>query len=181
MRKALYLMGVLEDSDIDWLSAHGTMQFVKAGTLIVEQGSSIACLHILLDGSLSVFKSAAPARTIKELLAGEVIGEIAFVDSRPPTTSVSANIDSSLLTVSGDVLRRKIEKDQGFAARFYHGVALFLADRLRSTIGSLGFGDVDQEGPAEIDDELMDDELMDNVSQGAMRFDRLLRQMHVNA
>jgi CRP/FNR family cyclic AMP-dependent transcriptional regulator len=172
MRKVLYLMGVLEDTDIDWLAAHGTMRLVKEGAAVVEQGSPISSLYILLDGSLTVFKRAHPDRSIKELLAGEVIGEISFVDSRPPTTSVRANVDSYLLVVARDVLIRKLEKDLGFAARFYHALALFLADRLRFTIGSLGFGDADQDSD---DASELDESLMDNISLGATRFDRFLR------
>jgi CRP/FNR family transcriptional regulator, cyclic AMP receptor protein len=178
MRKVLYLMGVLDDADIDWLAAHGTVQFVKAGNLVVEQGLPVACLRILLEGSLSVFRKASPDRIIKELFAGEVIGEISFVDSRPPTASVRARVDSRLLVVDREVLIRKLERDQGFAARFYRALALFLADRLRSTMGSLGFGDGDQDSEESVE---LDENLMDNVALGATRFDRFLHQLRVES
>jgi CRP/FNR family cyclic AMP-dependent transcriptional regulator len=178
MRKVFYLMGVLEDTDIDWLAAHGSIQFVKAGTLVVEQGLAIASLDIVVDGSLSVFRRSHPDRVIKELLAGEIIGEISFVDTRSPTASVRANIDSRLLVVDREVLLRKLERDQGFAARFYRALALFLADRLRSTMDSLGFGDPDPD--AELADEL-DESMMDNMTLGATRFDRFLHQLEVTS
>ena len=54
------------------------------------------------------------------------------------------------------------EKDTGFAARFYHALAIFLSDRLRSATA---------EGAA--DDEL-DEGLLDTLHQAGDRFVRLL-------
>jgi len=169
-------MGVLDDTDIDWIAAHGTVHRAKSGELIVEQGVPIGYLCILLDGSLSVYRKDASDRIIQNLLAGEVIGEISFVDSRPPTASVRCNMDSWILRVDREALNRKLERDQGFASRFYRALALFLADRLRSTVQNLGFGN-----PNEQSDDLneLDDGLMDNLNLGGIRFDKFLRQLRV--
>lgn len=176
MRKVLYLMGVLDDTDIDWLAANGHVQLIQAGDLLVEQGSPITYLSILLDGSLSVFRKERPDRVIQNLLAGEVIGEISFVDSRPPTASVQANTASYVLQVNRDTLSQKLAKDQAFAARFYRALALFLADRLRSTVQNLGFGDPNAQTEDAVE---LDDSLMDYVALGGIRFDKFLRQLRV--
>lgn len=175
MRKVLYLMGVLEDTDMDWLASHGSLETVEAGTIIVDQGVSIDSLFVLLDGQLSIFNKANPKTALNNLYAGEVIGEISFVDSRPPIASVRAETRSQLVRVHKELLKAKINRDLGFAARFYHALALFLADRMRSTMGGLGYecGDETPEVRGELDDSLMD-----YVALGATRFDRFLRQMH---
>jgi hypothetical protein len=66
--------------------------------------------------------------------------------------------------------------DDAFAGRFYKAVATLLADRLRKTTSHLGYGKWDVES----DPDELDDSMMDNASQGATRFDRLLKSLRVN-
>lgn len=178
MRKALYLMGILDDTDIEWLVQHGSRQFVPARTTLITEGQAIDSLYVLLDGRLSVTRRGA-AQEVASLLSGEIVGEMSFVDSRPPSASVVAAQDSQVLAVSREELRRKLEDDLGFASRFYRAVAVFLADRLRTTTGRFGYGSAQQDADPHAVDEL-DDEMMDTMSLAAVRFDELLRRLRVN-
>jgi len=176
MRKALYLMGVLEDSDIQWMADNGTKQFVRTGTRLIEEGKPIDSLFIVLDGNLAV-ETRASRQPIANLKSGEVVGEISFIDQRPPLASVTASQNTHVLTVSRSTLQGKLQRDPQFAGRFYRAIALYLADRLRVTSSRLGYGDAAQDNDV---DEL-DESLMDNASMGALRFDGLLRQLSVTA
>jgi CRP-like cAMP-binding protein len=174
MRKAMYLMGALEDSDIEWLAARGTAQRLTRGQVLVREGQAVDSLFVVLDGQLAV---EAGGSNVATLLAGEVVGEISFVDSRPPLATVTALDAARILAVRREVLQAKLASDPRFAANFYRALATFLADRLRATTTRMGYGPPEQDATAEAADELSDD-LMETVSLGTQRFDNLLRRVH---
>src|SRR6476620_7904709 len=118
MRKALYLLGIMNDVDIDWLAGNGTIQVVKAGDTLIHEKKPIDSLYLLLDGELSITIGGPAGQQIATLYPGEIVGEISFVDTRPPSASVTAIRNSKLLVLGRDVISAKLEKDQGFAARF---------------------------------------------------------------
>jgi CRP/FNR family cyclic AMP-dependent transcriptional regulator len=173
MRKAMYLMGALVDSDIEWLAANGTAHRLAKGEVLVREGQSVDSLFVVLDGRLAVEAGGARVAT---LLAGEVVGEISFVDSRPPLATAMALDAARILAVRREVLQTKLAADSKFAANFYRALATFLADRLRATSARMGYGPPEQDATAEADDELSDD-LLETVSQGTRRFDNLLRRV----
>jgi len=176
MRKSLMMMGILDDSDVEWLTACGEQQYIAAGTVLIQEGRPIDALYILLDGRLAVSVGSMKQEPIAVLLSGEVVGEISFVDSRPPLASVSAIEDSHVLAIWRVKLLAKIDRDPSFAARFYKSLAAFLADRLRSVTGRIG-----DRGQSHADaaDELNDD-IMDHVSLAAVRFDNMLKRLRSN-
>jgi CRP/FNR family cyclic AMP-dependent transcriptional regulator len=176
MRKAMYLMGILEDEDVEWLGKNGTAAFTPSGVTLIRKGLPVEDIFIVLDGKLSVLVDAGANREIAALLAGEIVGEMSFVDSRPPSASVVAARDSQLLVLSRAVLNSKLNNDGAFAGRFYKALAVLLADRLRKTTSHLGYGAwIEDSDPDELDDSMMA-----NASLGATRFDRLLKQLRVN-
>jgi CRP-like cAMP-binding protein len=173
MRKALYLMGVLEDTDIEWIAQKGEQQRAHSDTVLIREGHSIGSLYILLDGQVTV---SGAGRMLASLSPGEIFGEISFVDSRLPMATVTAAKDSRLLAVSRDALQDKLGKDPWFASRFYKAIALFLADRLRTTSSHLGYGNPSQDSSdSEIDE--LDSGFMDCVSLAGLRFDKLQKKM----
>jgi CRP-like cAMP-binding protein len=90
--------------------------------------------------------------------------------------TVTAAKDSRLLAVSRDALQDKLGKDPWFASRFYKAIALFLADRLRTTSSHLGYGNPSQDSSdSEIDE--LDSGFMDCVSLAGLRFDKLQKKM----
>jgi CRP-like cAMP-binding protein len=177
MRKVLYLMGTLTDGDAEWLAAHGDIRFVPAKVEIIRQGQPIEALFILLEGKLSVRRSDLHDRDVARLYPGELLGEISFVDGRPPSASVVSTEESHLLVVRRDVLSKKLVSDDGFAARFYRGLAIFLADRLRTTTANLGYGKGSETRDQE--SEALDEGSFDEISLAARRFDHLLRRLRL--
>src|ERR1035438_544507 len=132
MRKAMYLMGCLEDSDIEWLAANGTALRLSQGQVLLREGQPVDSLYVVLDGQLAVQAGGGHRAT---LLAGggEGLGEISFVDSRPPLATATALDAARVLAVRREVLQTKLASDSKFAANFYRALAIFLADRLRAT------------------------------------------------
>jgi CRP/FNR family transcriptional regulator, cyclic AMP receptor protein len=176
MRKVLYLMGIMDDRDVEWLGKNGTAKYVSSGAVLIREGSAIEDVFVVLDGKLSVLVKAMGDWEVATLLAGEIVGEISFVDFRPPSATVVAAQDSHLLVLPRPVLSSKLNTDPAFAARFYKAVATLLADRLRKTTSHLGYG----KWTEETDPDELDEPLMDGASRGATRFDRLLKQLRIN-
>jgi CRP/FNR family transcriptional regulator, cyclic AMP receptor protein len=175
MRKALYILGQLNDADVDWLSRHGIRRQLADGEVIVHEGQAIDTLFVTLAGELRV--TLRNGQEVARLRAGEVVGEIAFVDSAPPSATVTAAGGATVLALAKSTLQDRLAADPGFAARFYRALAIFLADRLRTTTQLLGYGragDLGSELPLE--DEL-DIGVLDTMSQAGERFARLLRTL----
>ncbi|HQZ38005.1 MAG TPA: cyclic nucleotide-binding domain-containing protein [Vicinamibacterales bacterium] len=172
MRRALYFLGILDDQDVEWMMRHGQKRTVAPGEHLIEQGTPSDWLYFVLDGSFVVYTRTA-AR-VAELKSGEVVGEISFVDARPPTASVRAEIESKVGAIPRAALQAKLKQDVGFAARFYQSLAVFLADRLRTTTGGLGTKDLQLAEDVEDVDELAT-HLMANISMAGLRFSEMQR------
>jgi len=170
MRKAMYLMGALEDGDIEWLAVNGAVQRLTQGQALMREGVDSDSLFVVLDGQFAVDVGGTRVTT---LLAGEIVGEISFVDGRPPSATVTALDAARILAVGREALRTKFSADPRFAAHFYFALAAFLADRLRTTTARLAHGD----GVATEDADELSEALMETVSLGTQRFDKLLRRL----
>lgn len=167
VRKVLFILGEFIDSDVDWLVDSGSQETLPSGELLVEEGKPIEALYFVLDGKLEV---TANQQSLARLASGEVVGEMSFLDSSPPGATVTAIEPTSVLAIPRARLQSKIASDLGFAARFYRALGVFLADRLRTSVSRLAYGEVEEA------EELTDD-LLDNVDQAAARFDEILRRL----
>jgi CRP/FNR family cyclic AMP-dependent transcriptional regulator len=173
MRKALYILGDLNDGDVAWLAEAGERQSLPSGSLVIRSGEPVDALYIVTDGALEV---ALPNGTrLAELGPGDILGEMSLIEKRPPTASVRALQECRVLAVPQVRLRDQLDRDQGFAARFYRAIAVFLSDRLRSTVGQLGYGaaPADAEEAFELENEL-DEGLLDNLHVAGDRMLRLI-------
>jgi CRP/FNR family transcriptional regulator, cyclic AMP receptor protein len=173
MRKVLYVLGQLDDLDVQWLARVGRKRRVADHEAIIRQGERSPSLFILIDGDLAV--GVAGIGQVALLKQGEIIGEMSFVDSAPPSATVTGAGGAVVLDIAKQDLQQKITSDSGFGMRFYRAIALFLADRLRTSQNR-------KAGKAALDDEAvqedeLDEMLLDSVSLAGDRFDRLLRTL----
>ena len=177
MRKALHILGSLDDADVEWLGSNGTIRLLEREATLIERGRAVENLYILLDGELAV--SGEHNAHIATLLPGEIVGEMSFIDERPPSASVIAKRQSRLLGIPRSLLKSRLLRDEAFAARFYRALAAFLADRLVVTVGRLGYGESPPDARADKDE--LSDAVMEEVSLAASRFDRLYRVLNSSA
>ena len=183
MRKVLFLFGQLNDDDVEWMLAAGSRRFVPAGGTLIEQGTPVDAVFILLEGRLAVWlrSKGRPEREIARLNAGEIVGEMSFVDARPPSATVRALEDSTVFAISKPTLNAKLATDSGFAARFYRALAIYLSttirERHRALVGS-GTGEASEDDEEEDVDEL-DSNVLDGVYLAGERFDRMLKRVMV--
>ncbi|NJR50248.1 MAG: cyclic nucleotide-binding domain-containing protein [Leptolyngbyaceae cyanobacterium CSU_1_3] len=138
MKKVLFILGELIEEDIDWLVEIGDRQLIPPAMVLIQEGRCVETLYILLEGELSVLAQSLGGREIARLNRGEIVGEMSFVDSRPPSATVRAAQASQVFAIPQAQLAAKLDRDVGFASRFYRALAMFLSNRLRSTVGQLG-------------------------------------------
>lgn len=172
MRKALYFLGILNDADIDWLVSAGSRREIGAGMNLIDEGEPLDSVFLVIDGAFSVHTAALGGRQVAQLMSGEVMGEMSFVDSALPSATVRAIERSYVLAIPRRRLNTKLAEDPGFAARFYRALSMFLADRLRNTMASFGNGAAQYSDQ----DELQGDS-MDNIAMAGVRFDWIQQRL----
>jgi CRP/FNR family transcriptional regulator, cyclic AMP receptor protein len=178
MRKVLFLFGQLNDDDVEWMIGSGSRQPVPRGGVLIRQGVPVDALFILLEGRLSVLLGRQE-REIARLNAGEIVGEMSFVDARPPSATVKGLEDATVFAIPKALLNDKLARDLGFAARFYRALAVYLSSTVRERHRMLGYGaDVDLDEIEDDADEL-DPNVLDNVYLAGERFDRMVKRVLV--
>src|SRR5688572_29638831 len=140
MRKVLYILGQLSDDDMDWISSVAVKKYLSPGEVLIRKGEPIDAIYIVLEGMLSVRTESDSASEIARLGSGEIVGEMSFVDARPPLATVVALERSLVLSISRMRLITKLDQDPTFTSHFYRALAIFLSYRLRDTVSMLGYG-----------------------------------------
>lgn len=175
MRKVLFIFGKLDDRDIDWLIANGQKEEWEDGAVLIRKGSRTEKVFINLKGYLSVYQDDARRKKLARLGVGEIVGEMSFVDSSPTSATVVAEGPATVYSIARDRLFARITEDDGFGSRFYHAIAIFLADRLRHTVGINEYDELTDEERNSLDE--LDDLVTDDISLAGDRFQRMLRSM----
>jgi CRP-like cAMP-binding protein len=175
MRKVLFLFGQLNDGDVEWMITAGRRQEISRDAVLIRQGVPVDALFILLEGRLAVLLGRQE-REIARLQAGEIVGEMSFVDARPPSATVKGLEDSTVFALSRPLLTDKLNRDMGFAARFYKALAIYLSTTVRERHRALGYGDGSASEEPEDPDEL-DPNVLDGVSLAGERFDRMVKRL----
>lgn len=173
MRKVLFVFGQLADDDVEWLLAHGRRQQLSPGETLIRQGEPVAEIFLVLTGRLRVVLGPA-RREIARLGAGEIVGEMSFVDARPPSATVEAVEPAQVFAVPRDHLAARLDGEPAFAARFYRALAIYLSTTVRERHRMLLGGALD-DGADDADE--LDAYVLDGVSQAGQRFDRLVKRV----
>lgn len=169
MRNVLYVLGELTDEDISWMLETGKRQQIAAGTVLIHEGRPISGLYILIEGRFSV---TVGQKEITQLGPGEMVGEMSFVEDRPPSATVRALQPSFVMMLPRALLSSRLRDDLAFAGRFYRSLTLLLAHRLRTTTLQLSGGAAGGDDP----DELSSD-VLDTVYMAGARFERILNRL----
>lgn len=177
MKRALYILGLLSDTDVDWLVSAGTAKTFGTHEPLIEQGLPNQTLYILLDGTVAV---TAHGKEVARLGVGEVLGEISLLDSRPPNATVMPLKTTCALAVPFWKLQAKLKSDPGFAGRLYRALAVFLAQRMRSTMLSM----VKPQGDP-LDDDVgladeIDPEVLERITLAEARFRHMMQRLNVS-
>jgi len=174
MRNVLYILAQFNDEDISWIVRVGRRLTLAKGQIIIHQGVEAPDLFIVLDGEVEA--EVANVGAVAWLAAGEIIGEMSFVDKVPPSATVRAVEPSTILAINKRAMERRLTEDIGFAARFYKALAIYLADRLRSTTLLRG-KPATRLSANEIQADELDETVLDQVSIAGLRFEQILKTL----
>ena len=141
MRKGLIILGDLKDEDLIWLSRNGELRQIPNRQAIITAGEDVRDLFFVTGGSFAV---KVGDTTVANLAMGDVLGEMSFVEKRAPAASVVAEDGGRVLAIARDKLLREFETNEGFAARFYRALSVFLSDRLRAMTPSDDLDEIDE-------------------------------------
>ncbi|MGB6168568.1 MAG: cyclic nucleotide-binding domain-containing protein [Geitlerinemataceae cyanobacterium] len=139
MKKAYLILSELNNDDLNWMIKIGKRHELYPGEKLIYEKQQMYAFYIILSGTLTVAIEALNNKELARLSSGEVVGEISFIDTRLPLATVNAIEESIVLEISRLQLNSKLEKDMGFAARFYRGISRCLSDRMRGTVLRLGY------------------------------------------
>jgi CRP-like cAMP-binding protein len=116
-------------------------------------------------------------RELARLTSGEIVGEMSFVDANPPSATVAALDRGVVLALPRALLQQKLDRDTGFAARFYHALAAFLSDRLRATVARTNDATAKSLDEDVIADDELDPNVLDTVHRAGARFSQILTRL----
>jgi CRP-like cAMP-binding protein len=176
-KKALFILSQLNNDDIDWIVQKGKKEVLAPGKLLIHEGRQLDALYIVLKGTLSVLLDADGTKELAQIASGELVGEVSFIDARPPLATVKAIEETQLLAIPRRQLVTKLEHDMGFASRFYHGISLCLADRMRGTIRHIEYGRNIELGQPELEREDINPNVLENLALAQAKFNWLVENV----
>ena len=139
MRTNIILRDGLREEDMLWLFQVGEEKAVNPGIAIVQQGVRPNAIFVVIRGRFDVAVETLNDQPLAKLGAGELIGEISFLEGSPASATIVANEESAVLVVDNQLLNERIRKDTAFAARIYRAFALIAEWRLRNRVDRLAF------------------------------------------
>jgi CRP-like cAMP-binding protein len=118
----------------DWalILDKATRRSFAKGDELIQLGKQNPYIIFLMEGSVSIL--SARQWQIASVSAGEILGEMAFLESSTPSATVVADEAAQAYTVSWATLHELFEAYPHVGSRFYRSVAVSLSRRLRKQI-----------------------------------------------
>ena len=170
MKRVLFILGQMDDLDIEWMIDNGHKQMVSYGEKLIVQGENIENIFIILSGEFAIIDENNPSFEIARIGPGEIVGEMSFIDARPPATSVLAIEPASVYAIDRQLMNHRLDIDSEFASRFYFSIALFLSHRMRKTMDRMGYGTLEED----VDE--INVHVLNKVAQAGARFGKILNK-----
>ncbi|NJK39423.1 MAG: cyclic nucleotide-binding domain-containing protein [Oscillatoriales cyanobacterium RM1_1_9] len=178
-KNALFILGGLDDSDLQWVINRGKVRTLLPDETLIYEGRPINALYIVLNGLLRVSIFPSGEKELAMLPQGEVVGEISFIDSRPPLATVKAVDRSQVLAIPRYELNAQLHRNAGFSSRFYQGISLCLASRMRGTIRRLGYQVEDDD--LDVEAEGIDQTVKDFLTVAEAKFNWLIQNLDLTS
>ena len=108
----------------------------KSGEIIAKEGDPATELYFIKSGTAEVFKNEPGTdyeHHLSTLSAGDSIGEMAILDSKPRSASVRAVSDCSLLMLENDKLHSLSDVEESTCSKIKSNLSREMSERLRQT------------------------------------------------
>src|SRR5581483_2954636 len=131
LRAAKNRLEYLTPNDWSLLVDKGMPAHFKQGECLIRQGEKTSSVFPLLSGAATI---QVYATRIAQIGAGEICGEMAFLEKSLPSATVTAEQPLQALMVEWDALSDVFELFPHLGSRFYRSLAVNLSRRLREQI-----------------------------------------------
>ncbi|MCB9779050.1 MAG: cyclic nucleotide-binding domain-containing protein [Alphaproteobacteria bacterium] len=123
------------------LLAMGEEEDVPAGTLLMRRGELSGDIYLLQSGRLEVIDPrCTPPLVLDVIDAGELVGELGFVDAAPRSATVRARGACRCMLWRRDSLQRALLADPVLASAFWQSLTEAAADRVRRLSDTVRLG-----------------------------------------
>ena len=132
--EALELLDQLGSEEVDWIISNATPLTLLASATLIQDGTPGGYIYLITDGLFDVLVRNAFGQELRvaQLGAGQIVGEISWLDRQPYSATIKAAESSSVLALQTSILDQKIEADTAFASRFFRALARISFTRLRA-------------------------------------------------
>lgn len=174
MKRVQYILGTLEDEDIDWLVSVGKRLTINSSEPLIRLDQATDAIYLILEGQFAIYTDAIHHHPVAYLSSGDVAGEMSFIDTSLPSATVKAIEPSLVLAIPKVDLSSKLHHDVCFAARFYEAMAILLSVRLRGTLKQIDHPPLAQQS---LDPSSYTLDMATRWELGTLRYDWLLRRL----
>lgn len=131
--------GEFTSSDIETLSERLVGYRAEKGDAVFVEGEKAGYLCIIIEGQLAIVKDTGTgkSRTITEVPAGRIIGEMSLIDGEPHSATAVASEPTLLAALTEQSLDSLIEDDPALGTKLYKMIAVMISQRLRRTDAEL--------------------------------------------
>jgi len=123
-------LGEFGDEDVRWLNEHGAHRRVRAGEQVITEGVTPEHIFVVLEGEFRVSSESMRDPDVMRVGEGQLLGEMSYINRKPPGASVFAVTDGVLLGIPRARVRAKIVDDPAFGSRFLKVLGEFAVDRM---------------------------------------------------
>ena len=108
-------------------------RFFKKGEEIFRDGDTGQTMFIVLEGQVEISKVLGDQRTVLATLEkGSIFGEMAIIDNQPRSATASAAINTTLLEISREMFRNRMEEVPNWLRTFFAIIVERLRDATRN-------------------------------------------------
>ncbi|HUS89306.1 MAG TPA: cyclic nucleotide-binding domain-containing protein [Desulfosporosinus sp.] len=129
--KKIPMFSKLSNRQLIEIAKHAQSVSVKAGEVLVKQGSRGWEFFFVVEGKAQVQKSG---KTIKKLTSDDFFGEIALIDQEPRTATVIADTDMTLLVVDTRSFSHLLETTPGLQGKIILALCSYIRKAEQSSI-----------------------------------------------
>ena len=111
VRKTVFVKE-LSDADCDVLAGLVRLRSLQDGEIVCDEGQSDSKLHVVMSGALNVSKREPGNKgwtTLYALTAGDLVGELSFIDETPHYAALRAAGPTEILSLDRKDLEKLLE------------------------------------------------------------------------
>jgi CRP-like cAMP-binding protein len=122
----------LPEDDVAALEQRAEMRAFEAGETLIRESEPIQSIFLIKSGTVEVSRMMRGKRVVLARCgAGEIFGEIGFLDGQPATATVTAVEPASALEINRIRMSVYLRMDDQIAKTFYRFLCRVLASRMR--------------------------------------------------